>query len=116
MLKTSSAETENINNESELQGTEQNGQYTIRKKRKIIGISNLEVVSLFPVQPSSLVLVSSAPPCNSRVSLCKLSSCSLFLLKPLRGFLLFENHGLQDLRFLACSAYISALVVAKSGL
>ena len=58
-------------------------------------ISYLEVVSLPPLEPASLVIVSSSPPCSRRCLSCMLMSW----LKAEYAILAFENHGLQSLLF-----------------
>ena len=61
----------------------------------------LEVVSLPPLKPASLVLGSSSPPCSRRCWSYRLMSLpEIFLLKVECAILPFENHGVQNLLFL----------------
>ena len=60
----------------------------------------LEVVSLPPSKPASLVLGSSSPPCSRGCWSCKLMSLpEIFLLKAECAILPLENHDLQNLLF-----------------
>ena len=60
----------------------------------------LEVVSLPPSKPASLVLGSSSPPCSRGRWSCKLMSLpEIFLLKAECAILPLENHDLQNLLF-----------------
>ena len=63
-------------------------------------ISYLEVVSLLPLKPASLAIVSSSLPCSRRCWSCKLPS----RWKADCAILSSENHGLQNLLFATFAA------------
>ena len=65
----------------------------------------LEVVSLPPLKPASLVLGSSSPPCSRRCWSDKLMSLpEIFLLKAECAILPFGNHGVENLLFATFAA------------
>ena len=65
----------------------------------------LEVVSLPPLKPASLVLGSSSPPCSRRCWSYKLMSLpEIFLLKAECAILPFGNHGVENLLFATFAA------------
>ena len=72
----------------------------------------LEVVSLPPLKPASLVLGSSSPPCSRRCWSYKLMSLpEIFLLKAECAILPFGNHGVQNLLFATFAALDHWLMV-----
>ena len=64
----------------------------------------LEVASLPPLKPASLVLGSSSPPCSRCWSYKLMSLPEIFLLKAECAILPFGNHGVQNLLFATFAA------------